>query len=237
MGLMTAGDIVREGGLLAGDDGKFVRGLGELNRWLRSQYSGFLWPFLLRENVINVPAGTVSMQLGLAASTGMEDVQRLNDPIILYDSSMLDRTTLRVLTGGIELPVAWAQDPQVEVGRPLYCRVMPRPINDGVPSGAGSAVPAATQFIAFDKKTDQPYKMRFSYYGLPRHLTESQIPLYPNDRTMVQAVAAYFSRYVRAQDAGDNAEMLRNMTLEDRLKYGVTNGYHDTMMLDSKVYR
>jgi hypothetical protein len=226
MGALTRLQIITEGAMLAGVEPNSVlaRARMELNLWLRSQYDGYLWPFLRREkDSIALATGADNVILGAGVGGISTEIQRINDPIKIYTSDLTVYDNIRVST---DWDAGHPALSDLYSGRPETARVL-----------ADSAV-AGKWGIGFSKKADRDYLLIVSYYARPAFLgKDDDIPLYPNDRTMVQHINAYCLKYRKAENYVDEAKLTQAMVLEDRLKYGSMPGVNDTLTLDSRIFR
>jgi hypothetical protein len=109
-------------------------------------------------------------------------------------------------------------------GRPSFARVR----HAGLPG---------KRIIDFDVKTDQAYKLKIGYYEIPDDPADGDIPIYPNDLTLIQAVKVFILRYVKSMDLDGELNILINRVNEDRLKYGIETGINDSPLLDPKTFR
>jgi len=227
MGSLTVAQILSEGGLQAGDTGKINRARVDLLAWLRSQYRGFLWPFLKRELTgAALGVGSTSFTLGAYAGGVTQQLQRVNDPLTVYTPDFSMRGKVRVMTdyGDSVMEPLIPGDPNFPKGMPTLCRIT----HTGV---------VGQRKIDFNAQADRNYLLKISYYMLPSDPGDSEVPLYENDRTMIQAVASFVLKYNKAENYMIEADLLRSMVLEDRLKYGTEPGMNDMLPLDPKVFK
>lgn len=228
MGYKAMSQIVAEGMKEAGRDGISVRMLEMLNEWLFSQYTSFPWPFLYQRATLTLTAGTTPLQFpaGTPFPVNANKVQRIFDPIYLRTSTYQRQRVCRireVIDGPLNLDEA-TMDPTKSVGTPQYFKVRALP----------QAQWGYWQLVPFPFP-DQDYIITFDYLGVPGPLLDSDAPVYPNDRTMVQVVKVYTQAYSNRKDEQD-IELLRSLVQEDRERFGSTPGINDRQQLDGGVF-
>ena len=72
---------------------------------------------------------------------------------------------------------------------------------------------------------------------IPTDPGDSAVPLYENDRTMIQAVNVFVLKYKKDDTYEREAQILVAMVNEDRIKYGSEPGMNDSLFLDPKIFR
>lgn len=235
MGAMTRDEIVAEALLLAGRGTDLnVRARVALNHWLDSQYQAWPWPFLQRRAAaIALAAGTQSLSFGNGALVTAR-VQRIISPLGLYNTAYTSKTLLpiRSLTGGPLSEDETLNNPTLTRGLPQRVKVR-----------ANSATPNKWDIIPLPVP-DKDYLLAIDYLELPAtyatNAAVSSIPLYPNDRTMVQAVLTEVHKYVDGTDSDSYQSalgILGSMAIDDRVKFGQVTGTNDVMQLDPDVFR
>lgn len=227
MGTMTVTDIVNEGGLIAGDTSLAVRAKVELKAWLRSQYAAFLWPFLKGwiQNV-SLNAGAVGLTLGAGSGGVTQHIQRIIDPLYIYPSDYTFKAPVRIVTDSGDAEASMADSLLVgqATGQPTVCRVQ-------------HTTTPGQRNLSFDYKADRNYKLKIGYFFVPADPGDSEIPIYPNDRTLIQAVMVFVLKYKKADNYGEELSILVNQVNDDRLKYGSEPGQNDQLFLDPKTFR
>jgi len=226
MGKLTVAEILSEGGLLAGDTSKAARAKVDFLAWLRSQYASFLWPFLQAWTPpINLNAGATGISVGDGASGVNYHILRILDPIYIYPTDYTWKAPIRVITATGDNDAAFPDSflANKPTGCPTVCRV--RSLGPG------------KRAIDFNVAADKPYKLKIGAHFLPDDPADSDVPLYPNDHTMIQAVAVFILKYMKADNYPTELEVLVNKVNDDRLKYGVETGINDQILLDPKVFR
>lgn len=229
MGTLTRGQIVTEGLLIAGNANLTTRANQWLNSWLRSHYRSWPWPFLIRRaQNITLAAGATSLAVGAGQNGITEQIQRVYDPVYVYTSDKKSRALARirsVIAGPVDMDES-ALDSTNNRGMPTYFKVR-----------TYDSVWGAWNFQPFPYP-DQSYQIAFDYLIQPADITSDvTVPLYPNDQTMIQAVVAFASRYMKLDGAGSELELLSAMGSDDRLKYGEVPGTNDQLLLDGASFR
>lgn len=229
MGTLTRGQIVTEGLLLAGNANLTTRANQWLNSWLRSHYRSWPWPFLIRRaQNITLAAGATSLAVGGGNNGITEQVQRLYDPVYVYTADKKSRALARirsVIAGPVDMDES-VLNPSDNRGMPQYFKV--RPYDNVWGTWQLEPYPYA----------DQSYSLAFDYLIQPADITsDATVPIYPNDQTMIQAVVAWASRYMKLDGASGELELLSAMGSDDRLKYGEVPGINDQLQLDGASFR
>lgn len=233
MGQYTRSKIITEGLLAAGDSSLTKRAYSWLNGWLRSNYAGFMWPFLMREKAgLELNQGEQTLAFGVGSGGETLEVRRLTDPMFIYDSGYTTRSNIRIRSFLNDNPLLdeSVNDPANNVGLPAYVKVRPYPGTYG------------KWDLVFDKAADKNYLVKVSYVVQPADIAEdvsgdSTIPLYPNDRTMVKLIEVEALKYKKADNYPVEREVLSAMVVDDRMKYGEVPGINDAITLDPKVFR
>lgn len=232
MGALTRAQIVTRGLLAAGNTSLTTRANEWLNSWLRSQYAAVDWPFLQkRASGISVASATSSLVVG-AGNNGITDViRRIHDPIYVYNTGKTVRTKMRVSTL-LDGPLSWDEDvrPDTAKGVPDRCKLRPVAGTEGAWT------------MVLNRNTDRALLFSFDYTYLPANITETSagdasVPEYPNDETLIKCVEAYALKHEKADNYPTERDVLAQMALNDRIKYGSALGINDTWGLDPKVFR
>ncbi len=227
MARLTRGEIVSEGQLLAGRDDMATQAATWLQRWLDAVAASWPWPALQNEAIdIALGQGVPSLTLG-AGSGGITDlIQKIQDNVWLYDSTRTFRRRIRI---------------RHQLSAPAD-RVAPT-TNIGPPSSA--RVFATTTFgqwkMYFEPTPDKAYYLTIPYLLLPAALTtDADIPWFPSDETMVQAVAFKVSEFHNGKDSPITAAFQQNLAgliANDRIRYGAIVCVNDGMTLDPTGFR
>lgn len=231
MGQLTRLQIVTQGQLQAGRDDLATPLNIYFNAWLRSQYAAWPWPFLVRKQTgLALAAGAASISFG-AGATVTPEVQRIIDPIFVYDSTYTTkaRSRIRQLTSGDLLEDETINNPAIWRGLPTTFKVRADPTLWGKWTLVPIPIP------------DRNYLLTFDYLHQPADVAaDATVPIYPNDRTMIQAVFSETLKYANGADdpAYQQAlDVLGAMTIDDRVKYGVVPGTNDVVQLDQSIFR
>jgi hypothetical protein len=221
MGQMTRLQIVQEGLLLAqrpADDYPTQVG-GWLQRWLDSVAASWPWPMLQVEATGLVVSGP-SLTVGGGSGGVTAKILKVLDNLWLYDAPRTGLFRLRLRPQlnrpGDRLALSG------QAGQPADVRVFERPFG--------------TWTLHFNPNPDRTYYLSMSYIELPVPMTaDSDVPWYPNDETMVQAVAFKASEFSDGKDASSTVaaqQMLASLLTNDRIRYGTVSGINDTLRLD-----
>jgi len=227
MGQLTRDQIVSEGQLLAGRDDIATSANGWLQRWLDSVAASWPWPQLQAEQIgVTLAQGLQEVDFG-NGSTVTHKVQKILDNIWVYNS---DRTFRRRLRIRHQL-----SDPGDRIGStnatgtPSNCRIFQKSYADG-----------GKWTLRFDLIADKAYLLTIPYLVLPPAISSgSETPWYPNDETMVQAVAFKVSEFHNGKDAPQTQafqQMLAGLIANDRIRYGAIHGVNDSLALDPSVF-
>lgn len=233
MGVKTLATIVSEGMALGGraDTALATPVAAWVNDWLRQTYLQWAWPWLHKSrSALSLPAATETLSVGGGNSGITNLIQRVLDPVLVYESTGNPSVArIRKLTGtaGGDL----SQEERVQVassftGRPNHFRVRP-----GSTYGVWTLVP--TPF------PDKAYLIAFDYIEVPAALATADIPIYPNDLTMVQAALVATLLYTNGHDSADYQDaiqVLARRVAQDRVGFGQATGINDSIDLDEGVY-
>lgn len=228
MGQLTRDQIVSEGQLLAGRDDMATQANGWLQRWLDAVAASWPWPVLQQEVVgIALGQGVQSIEFGAGTSV-TEKVQKILDNLWLYTSERTFRRRLR-----IKHQLSDPGDrigPAADTGAPSALRIF-----------ATNPYVAGRWTLRFDRIPDRAYLLTVPYLVLPAALTlGTDIPWFPNDETMVQAVAFKVSEFHNGKDSPVTQAFQQNLAgliANDRIRYGAINGVNDTLALDPNVFK
>lgn len=215
------------------DAGVLTEAVGWLNRWLRSQYRSWPWPFLnKRRSGLVLTPGVQSILVGGGNSGITTGVKAVRDSFYLRTSTYTHRSQPR-LVPSLDLPV--------EVDPDMVNTATQRGAPTQVQVRAGSSPVSDVWQLTFYPVPDQAYVLNFDYTYLPADLTlDADIPLYPNDRTVEQAVAAETLFFANgADDPSYQAalQILGSMVIDDRVKDGQIPGTNDVWGLDGGVFK
>jgi hypothetical protein len=234
MGTMNRGEIIELALNTAGDSSLFLQAWKWLDNWLTQTYSAWPWPFLQRMDTgISLPAGTASLQFGSANKL----VQRIYDPVYLYTSDMSMRAAARIrqlIDGSPDLDeVAGVTSSS---GLPLTFRIR-----------ASTTVQGAWDLYPWPRP-DKNYLLKVEYQLRPASAGAyagvlTDVPLYPNDETIVQGVLVKALQFISAsspeylQRYQLEMGILRGMVADDRIAFGQVPGLNDSTALDGGVFK
>lgn len=233
MGYLTRLQIVTRGLQNAGASSNLETRANEwLNSWLRSQYEALPWPFLTkRQDAVSLATAATSVDFG-AGNTITPWVRRILDPIWVYNTGYTVRQKARIrnLLDGAVSDDWVVNDPTLHTGIPTLFAVQPHPSTQGAVRLIPNTFP------------DRDLLLGIQYIEVPIDIDEtttgdSTKPVYPSDRTMVQAVKLDAMRYERIEGVGDEAALLTAYVQDDKLKYGATEGINQSWGLDPKRFR
>src|SRR5512146_1424728 len=189
MGAWTRAKVVSTGLALAGRSDLTTLANDWLNASLRDAYASWPWPFLQRRRAgLSFPTGTQSLSVGAGSGGVTLAIQRVFDPFYFSTSDYSTRGTGRIrnLTGG-------SMDTDEAVFNPTTARGIPQLIKvraDETTWGKWTLIPYPVP--------DRDYLISCDYLEQPADLTsDSQVPQYPNDKTMVQMVLTSALQYMQ----------------------------------------
>ncbi|HEX2617372.1 MAG TPA: hypothetical protein VHL57_07500 [Flavobacteriales bacterium] len=203
-----------------------------VNNWLRQTYLSWDYPFLHRDReALSLPAGTASLVVGAGSGGITNEIQRVLDPIWIYtsDYTVKDQVRLRPLTGGRDTRGEnRIQDPNNSAGIPTQFRVRPYPNTYG------------KWTLEFLPIPDRAYLITFDYIELPALLVAADVPVYPNDLTLVQAAHVATMLHSNGHDSPDyqdGIQVLAKRVTEDKARFGHTPGINDVVPLNEGIFR
>lgn len=235
MGQLTRLQIVNQGMLLAGRDNLAAVVNVDFNAWLRSVYMGWPFPFLtVKKSALALGAGVTSVAVGAGSGGVTLGIQKILSPLLVYTADQTSRGEAPIvqLTGG-------GVDFDEVVNPSTTWRGMPTQFKVAARSTWGSWDLIPGPF------PDKDYLLAFSYISQPADIDttstgDSTVPIYPNDRTMIQACMVQTLLYKEGAD--DSAylqalDVLDAMVKSDKVKYGAVPGTNDMLQLDGSVFR
>lgn len=228
MGSRTRDDIIMEGMNRGGRDNMLTVMAGNLNDWLDRMGRSWTWPKLTRRRgEIPLNAGTAQVLIGNGSSGVAERVTHLIGKPLIYDEA-----TRRVR------------------GRLTLVDYVDEYSNAQVAGGGSTVAPSFYTVetvsenqlrLMFSTLADQNYLMDMVLHLLPARLTSgTEIPWYPEDSTMIQAIMAATLRSENGVDSPSYQSAvaeLDDMVANDRIKHGVTSTLNAVFGLNSEVYR
>jgi hypothetical protein len=222
MALMTRSEIVLEGMRTAGRDDLGTLANTWLQNWLNAVAASWDWPILRRELSVTLNAQTMDYGNG---TNGVSDrILRVIDELWWYttDRSARGRIALRDQNAA---PIDKIQASTV-TGVPVSAR--------SLKAGFGVAR------LSFSPTPDKAYNLWLPYQHLPTQMTsDSDVPWYENDETMIQAVAYKTHEYADGKDSPVTVaaqQTLAGLLSNDRYRYGNSAGQNDVAYKDPKVF-
>ncbi len=229
MGSLTRAQIVSQGLYLAGNTSLTTQANTWLNFWLRDEYAAWPWPFLQKRlSGIALAAGATALAFGAGSGGEVREVLRIIDPVWLYDSSYMNRKRVRIrqLLGGSLAEDETVNNPANFVGLPETFKAR----KSNITNGLWSLVPAPVP--------DKAYLVALDYLFLPGDPIDGETPIYPSDKTMVQAVKVQaLGQMKQGDEYMAELQILQNMVIATRMRSGDAVGVNDVMGLDQEVYR
>lgn len=233
MGALTRTEIITQALNLAGDSSLDTLAVAWLNQWLKRTYAAWPWPFLQTQKTgLSLPAGSGSVSVGAGAGSVTLPVLRIYDPLFVYNTAKTTRAEARVK----------AYIPQRVDDNPELMQTT----ETGLPSRFGVRMSTSTwgQWSLYPMPfPDRDYLLTFTYQFCPADLGASDIPIYPNDDTLVQAVIATALKYIAAADSTFarrlqmEEALLREKEGLDRINFGTQDGLTETIDLYGGIFR
>lgn len=231
MGVLTRGEIITEGLLRAGKEPGTLatRAATMLNARIRSLEKGAPWAWLLkRREGLALGTGVTSLSIGAGAGGVSNEIKIIRSPILVYAAAYNTRVlaTIEQLQGNF---ADLGYDPASNRGVPYCFRVR----MDATTWGKWVLLP--------NPIPDRDLLLGIDYQELSPAMTDdAEIPRYPNDQTLIQAVAldAWIHMYgpdsPEAQAASDDFSAL---AARDRAEFGIVPGINDELGLDPATFR
>jgi hypothetical protein len=232
MGRLTRSEIITQGLALAGNsalsDGILVAFQAALDR----VYDEWPWPFTLRDKTgIPLTAGTATLSFGNATNTSSNvaaRVARINDPMKLSNGTYNFRGVVRIRTR-VDADLQRDEnlgDPTQNRAAPTLCRV----VADESISGRWT--------LQFWPIPERDYTLKINYQTVPPALAaDTDIPVYPNDATLIQLVKVLALDYMKRPEYPGEMQVYRGMVASDRMNDGQVPGTNDVLPLDNNVFR
>ena len=222
MGLMTRSEIVLEGMRTAGRDDLGTLANTWLQNWLNAVAASWDWPILRREASVTLNAQTMDYGNG---TNGVSDrILRVIDELWWYTTDRATRNRIKLRDQNAS-PFDKIQKTDI-IGPPASARVLK--------AGFGVAR------LSFEPTPDQTYSLWLPYQHLPTQMTsDSDVPWYENDETMIQAVAYKTHEYSDGKDSPVTVaaqQTLAGLLSNDRYRYGNSAGQNDVAYKDPKVF-
>lgn len=234
MGALTRAKIVLEGLQLSGNTSLTTLANGWLNDWLRSTAMSWPWPSLQRRAPsVPLAQGALDVSLGGGANGIIPEIRDIISPIWMYtsDYSYKGKIPIRNSTDGDLVEDETVNNPATYIGPPERFKLRADPITEG-------------KFNLFPTPfPDRDYLLAIDFFVIPLSIDDSVLgdalkPWYRNDRTMVQAVKCYsLDHQSKGEEYMAELQVLENMVVTDRMKFGEITGTNDHMGLNSAVFR
>lgn len=235
MGVLTRSELVSQALNRAGDSSLTTLANQWLNDYLRSRYVAWPWPFTERtKSGLSLTTGTQSVNVGNGASSISNRIQRIHDPIYVYNStySVRAKARLKMARQGAEELDPDINDPSTNRGLPTTFQVQATSGTEGRWTLIPWPVP------------NQDYLLKFLYQEIPAHLSaDADVPVYPNDETVIQGVMVKALQYM----AGERSAFLERLTQEegalrlmeqaDIISYGTHDAHQMSVDLDPSVFK
>lgn len=234
MGTLTRTQVISEGLLLAGRDEYSTAAQGWLQRWLDSVAQSWDWP-LLRKEYLGYAidpslANSAGQQFGIGgtASTGPATrVLDIYDNVWLYkaDGSVQQRVQLQRFT----------RQPKDKLAVDGQGKGMPNLLLAEL-DGFGKY-----RFFLTPEADRTDYLLSVPYKELPAALaSDSDVPWFPVDEVLVQAVCFKALEYVDGKDADSTIaaqQTLAGLLSEARVRHAGQSPDGDRLMLDRAIFR
>lgn len=240
MGLKTYAQIVVEAGLEAGNDQASSYAFLWLNNWLARTAKSWSWP-VCKKRVLNLPVtqGAARVAVGRGASCSINGltltthyVHKLLGGYVLWRAQSgfnpRGRANVRPLMDANADNDADNSDPALRQGTPTTVKV--RQTDNGALS------------LELDPTPDRAIYLNFDVHWVPPPMVlTTEIPWYPNDRTLVQACKCAIQVLDTGGEIneGEDEEMakLAGMVIDDRDFDGDQAGDDQVFGLDPSVFR
>lgn len=238
MGLLTWQSVVSEGQLLAGRDDMASQGTTWLQLWLNSVAASWPWPQLQLElrgvpyNTSDGPGITIGadpdLHTGVDQSIIGQGILKVLDNIYVYNSEKTLRQRVRI-RHQLSSPVDITSQ-NTYTGVPKSVRVFPKP-------GTRNA-----WNLTFEPFADRNYLLTIPVIALPKQVNDVtvEVPWYPNDETMIVAVAfkvAEFHDGIDSPRTQGFQQRLAGLVAGDRTRYGSVPGTNDVLTLSPTLFR
>lgn len=202
----------------------------EFQAWLDRQYAGWSWPFLKKRTAgLTLSQGATSLTVGAGSGGVTLEIIRLVSPIIYYTTS---RSTIgkAEIMDSVDNSIAFDEtlaNSSTFIGSPARFKA-----RHGSVRGSWDLVPLPFPQVALNLALD--------YYALPALLGASDIPIYPADATLIDAITAMGceDQYGVADPRTSSAwDRVSNKVAFDRSTYGNAAGENDHIGLDNSFFR
>lgn len=232
MARLTFDEIVEQG-MIVGQNDAVESWVGiKMKAWLRKHYAAYPWPFLISQAVsVTLSAGSTSLIVGAGEGGVSRQISRIFSPIYFRANGFNTRGVAPIRTMAGESIVSQALgmvDSVNQTGKPQSFIAMPFIESDGL---------LKLTLVPFPIP-EQAYTLAFTYQQLPNDPSGSDVPMYPNEMTLIQAAKVASLEFDQTNDPvyRQEADILAQMVAADRATYGSTPSFGDFMQLDSSVF-
>lgn len=233
MARLTFDQLVAQG-MVIGQNDAITSWVGiKLKAWLRKHYADYPWPWLVQQATgISFGASDYSGKAVGAGSGGLTtQISRIFSPIYLRANGFSTRATapLRTIVGDSVNQAIGQVDATNDKGMPQSFIALP-----GYSNTSGKLAMVLYSYPV----PDQTYTIAFTYQVLPDDPLGSDVPIYPNEITLLQAAKVAALEYDQTNDPVyvQEAKILADMAAQDKVIYGGTASFGDFMQLDSSVF-
>lgn len=222
MGIKTRAEIVAEGMSTAGRDDLTTQANGWLQNWLNSVAASWDWAILRRESTVSLSSQQKDIGNGQG---GISDrILRVVNEIWWYTTDQTSQGRVNVRDQNAS-PLDTIQ-PTTTIGSPASVRILKPSL--GVAR------------LNFEPTPDKTYNLFVPYQILGTQLSsDTDIPWYENDETMIQAVAFKTHEYADGKDAPTTQAAQQQLSMllnNDKYRYGISAGQNDVLYKDPKVF-
>lgn len=227
MGQLTFQNIIDTGLLRGGNDTLTTQAPIFLKGWLRKQAARWPWPQVVkRYSGLTLSASSVAT-IGAGSGGVTEVIKEVKKPIRLYSADYKKRSQIDIVAYdethlGLDQTMAAGL---AETGLPSTAKVMQ--VNGTM----------GRWTIEFFPLPDQSYLMSLLLHTIPTDPAVNAVPWYPEDETMVEAVAAFAVGW-DSKSAGEAAmSIVADMVVTDRNAHGGVPGFNEDIELDPSVFK
>lgn len=229
MGVLTRGVLVTEGMLIAGRDDLSARAYVWLQAWLDSVAASWPWPQLKQSATVTLTSGSPSFTVGAGTGGVTQAILRILDNLWVYRSDKRLRQRVRI------------EAQETEPFSELYINSERKGLPESVRLFASTAGTFGEWVMLFDPTPDEAFLLSLPILAKQAALaSDSSIPWYPNDATMMQMIAAECMKYDDGPDSPAykvQTEQVGAMVTQDRIRFGQVVGINDRIVLDAAVFR
>ena len=203
----------------------------EFQAWLDRQYAGWSWPFLKkRASGISLSQGATSLTVGAGNGGITREIIKLISPLGYYTSNKSTIGKAPIVQSSNSASTFWDEtlsNSSTFIGSPTQFKAR------------HGSVRGSWDLIALPFP-DQALLLAIDYYELPALLTGADVPIYPADATMIEAINALALVDQKGMDHPATQTAMEEAGAKiarDRSTYGSVPGENDMLLLDSSVFR